>query len=163
MTKTVSSQDTRINELGLFKTTSELTSPPPKSVIEFGIRKETTGKKYKVPALCFSTSADWFQPDNIPLLNGRVLVNVRHYCEGTHLGIVQRASQLMTDYIAHRRFPGLEYLLFRDRADLFDRVQKRVLEHKKFLENKELALNDKFKSVSSQCEILIRDVKNGMI
>ena len=104
-----------------------------------------------------------FQPDNIPLLNGRVLVNVRHYCEGTHLGIVQRASQLMTDYIAHRRFPGLEYLLFRDRADLFDRVQKRVLEHKKFLENKELALNDKFKSVSSQCEILIRDVKNGMI
>lgn len=69
----------------------------------------------------------------------------------------------MTDYIAHRRFPDFEYLLFRDRADLFDRVQKRVLEHKKFLENRELALNDKFKSVSSQCEILIHDVKNGMI
>lgn len=51
----------------------------------------------------------------------------------------------------------------RDRADLFDRVQKRILERKQILMDRDKALMFKLESVTSQCENVVQEVKTGTI
>jgi hypothetical protein len=103
------------------------------------------------------------------LKNGTLLVKVYEDTKCIHLAnrseIAQRAAQLITNYAAHLRL-ALFFLTaddISDRAHLFDRVQKRILEHKQNLIEKDRALMLKLESMTSQCENVIQEVKTGTI
>ena len=88
------------------------------------------------------------------------------FCSSELSDIATRATRLIADYVKHHRFILFTERCFsflRNRADLFERVEKKVLSHLQHLETRGKALDMKLNKVSSQCETLIEDVKRGIV